>query len=137
MKISISSIMMLLSVALTILIFSTSVYFIICPEASWNIQVHCSLYFHFDFQGHPWYNAPMTGKIVQLTNSSTFYVHSDYWDSCEHNPQQGHLIGIGYTNKTLYDLRVQLDKNVSNRNYTATFQTVIWVNASTVASVLP
>lgn len=84
---------------------------------------------------HSWYIAPMQGHEVQLNNGSWYFVHSDHWDSCEHNPNQGHLIGIGYTNKTAFDERVILDRDVITRNYTATFQTIYWVNASLVKDI--
>ena len=87
-------------------------------------------------QTHPWYIAPMKGYTVQLQNGSIYTVHSDYWDSCEHNPNQGHLIGIGYTNKTAYDERTLLDQDIATRNYTATFQTIAWVNASLVKQAI-
>jgi hypothetical protein len=85
---------------------------------------------------HPWYIAPLKGYQVQLYNGSTYTVNSDYWDSCEHNPQQGHLIGIGFTNKTAYDERVILDQNVTTRDYIATFKTIAWVNATMVKCVI-
>lgn len=85
---------------------------------------------------HPWYIAPMKGCTVQLYNGSLYTVNSDFWDSCEYNPNQGHLIGIGFTNKTAYDERVELDQNIMTRNYTATFQTIVWVNATQVKTVI-
>jgi hypothetical protein len=85
---------------------------------------------------HPWYVAPMKGCTVNLYNGSQYVVHSDWWNSCEHNPDQQHLIGIGYTNRTAYDIRVKLDEDVMTRNYTATFETIIWENASQVKGVV-
>ncbi len=85
---------------------------------------------------HPWYIAPMKGFTVVLYNGSQYVVNSDRWYGCEHNPEQGHSIGIGYTNKTAYDERVQLDENVTTRNYTETYKTIAWVNATQVKTVI-
>jgi hypothetical protein len=85
---------------------------------------------------HPWHIAPMKGYTVNLYNGSIYNVHSDWWDSCEHNPDQGHLIGIGWTNKTAFDERVRLDMDFMTRNYTATFETIFWVNSTMVKNVL-
>ena len=100
-------------------------------------EVNNSLYNHtpYGFGGHPWYIAPMKGKTVQLYNGSLYQVHSDYWDGCEHNPSQGHLIGIGSYNQTALNERIQLDMNFSTRNYTATHALIIWINATQVQSV--
>lgn len=87
-------------------------------------------------QNHPWYIAPMKGYTVILYNGSQYFVNSDYWDSCEHNPDQGHLIGIGYVNKTACDIRCELDKDVLTRNYTATRELILWENATLVRDVL-
>jgi hypothetical protein len=85
---------------------------------------------------HPWHIASMEGYTVELYNGSSYIVHSDWWDSCEHNPEQGHLIGIGWTNKTAFDERVRLDMDFMTRNYTATFETIFWVNSTMVKNVL-
>lgn len=111
-----------------ILLVSTSLSIILLKP--FDTEVNASLYWHIDFKGHPWYIAPMQGKTVELYNGSTYYVHSDYWDSCEHNPEQGHLIGIGSYNQTALDERIILDRDVATRNYTATHQLIIWENAS-------
>lgn len=130
------AIYLICAVLLTVLI-ATSIPCFDFSSNTWEIEVNSSLYLHADFKGHPWYIAPMQGKTVELCNGSTYYVNSDYWDSCEHNPQQGHLIGIGYVNKTACGERVRLDKNPATRNFTATRALIVWANASLVVRVLP
>lgn len=94
--------------------------------------------FNYDpYQGHTWYIRPMAGRTVQLYNGSVFYVTHDFWDSCEHNPDQQHFIGVGFTNKTLYEERTLLDQNPRTRNFIETHKTILWINANLVYEVLP
>jgi hypothetical protein len=129
-KIIIIGFAILLTISIAILAFTT-----LNQEAAWEMELSNSLNNHTSWKGHPWYIAPMEGKTIQLYNGSVYQVNSDHWDSCEHNPQQGHLIGIGYTNKTAFDERRLLDQDFMTRNYTATYQTILWENATLVARV--
>ena len=104
-------------------------------DLAYETEVSNSLYNHASWEGHPWYIAPMEGKTVELYNGTSYKVIRDYWDSCEHNPEQGHLIGIGYINKTAYEERVILDGPVATRNFTATRQLLIWEDAAKVRLV--